>query len=198
MLSDLIVRSQGKKRGDEGVRNAEAGHVGNQLLASLLTVLGDDDRLHEHVQLQSSPARPGLSAYVVNGCIEPFGLPANLMALAVLQRPSEHGEADDVGMTGCMSKSRLAVDTNQQREMVLPGAKSSDVLELVVRSVVRDHLAIEELANNLDGLGETGLSHHRWVEGQAYGGVLGEGMAGSKADFETPIAQMVNAGQLLG
>jgi hypothetical protein len=194
VLSDLIVGSQGKKRGDEGICNAETGHVCDQFLGSILTVIGDDDRLHKHVQFQSAPARPGLSADVVNGCIEPFGLPAHLMALVVLQRPSEHGKADDVGMTGRMSKSMFPVDAHQHREMVLSGAKSSDALELVVDSVVCDRLAIEELANHFDGFGETSLSHRRWVEGQPYRGVLGEGVASSKSDLEASLAQMVNAG----
>ena len=81
--------------------------------------------------------------------------------------------------------------------MVLVGSKGADALEVVVLSGQGHTLAIEELPEDLGGLGEASLSDCRWVKCLPYGLVLGEGVPCSDPDLEATPAQMVQAGQLL-
>ena len=96
------------------------------------------------------------------------------------------------------ASASLAVDADEQWNVVLVGSKGADVLEVVVLSGIGHTLAIEETAEDLDGLGEASLSDCRWVEGLPDGLVLGEGVPCSDPDLEAATAQMVQAGQLPG
>ena len=65
----------------------------------------DDDCLHQDIEFKLLPAVSGLLADVVDGRVEPFRLPANLVALTVLEGATEHRETDDVGIAGRVGKS---------------------------------------------------------------------------------------------
>ena len=158
MIGDLVVGPDSQKRRAKSVVNTEAGNAGNHLFGRLPPVIRDHDGLHKHVEFYVSPFS-SLLADVVDSVVESPWFPAGFVTLTVFEGATEHCESDDVGMAGRMSESPLAVHTDEQWYSVLAGAKGAHTVEVVVLTVVGDGLAIEEPTQNLDRLGEPGLTN---------------------------------------
>jgi hypothetical protein len=88
-------------------------------LCRFLTVVSDDDRLHEHIELQAGQSIASVLPNVADGGIQPVGFPAHFVVLPVLKRPTQHGEPDDVGMTSRMGEGLFAVDTYKYGQVTL-------------------------------------------------------------------------------
>jgi hypothetical protein len=62
--------------------------------------------------------------------------------------------------------------------------------------VAGNRLAIEQLAKDLHGFGQPGLSHRWWIERPTNAGVFGERVSSTDADLEATPTEVVQAGQL--
>lgn len=198
MIGNLIVAAEREERRHEGVVHAQARYSSRHVSSRLAPIIGNHDCLHEHVELELVHPSAGLLTDVVDGALEPLGLPSHLVALTVLEGAPEHRQPDDVGVTGRVSESPMTVDTDQERNVVLERAHRPDSFELVVLPVMGDLLPVEESAEDLDGFGEASFADRGRVKRLPDCLVLAEGVPCSEPDFETAATQMVEAGQLPG
>ncbi len=185
-----------EKRRHQGVVHAQARYSSRHVSSCLPAIIADHDRLHQDVELNLLPTATSLLTDVVDGGIEPLGLPAHLVALTIVERAPKHRQSDDVGMKGRVSEGVTTIDADEQRNVVLERAQRPDSLELIVLPVMGDLLPTEESAENLDGLGEASLADCWRLERLSDCLVFGEGVPCSNADFETATTQVVQAGQL--
>jgi hypothetical protein len=52
-------------------------------------------------------------------CVDPLGVPADLVTLTIFKGATEHREADDVGVPGRMGESSLPVHADKQGYVLL-------------------------------------------------------------------------------
>src|SRR5947209_3645937 len=112
MRRDFVVRTQREVGRFESVFHAEPLYLRREFHGRAATMPGDSDPLHQRVQLQVAAA--GLRAYVLNRGVQPGGLPAYFVSVAVRQRAAKSGEANDVGMARGVGQSRAAIDCDQE------------------------------------------------------------------------------------
>ena len=86
---------------------------------------------------------------------------------------------------------RLAVDADQDREPLLPGAHRAHRVEPVVLAGEGDLLAVEKPPQDDDGLGEARLPDRRRVERDADRLILGERVPGADAELDAASGEMV-------
>ena len=116
------------------------------------------------MELGPGAAIDGLPPQPGNGGVESFRLPADLVGLAVRAGGSEHGEPDGVGVAGGMGQGLPPVDADQQGDMVLGGRHGDRIVDPIVLTGVGDPLPIEQPAEDLGGLGQSGLADGRRIE----------------------------------
>ena len=197
VLRDLLVGAEAEEWCRQRVGHSHPGAPGDGD-GDLVTLVGDDHRLDERMQLDrgSSGRPPG--AHPGHGVVEPGSLPADVVVLPVLPGLSEHGRGDDVGMADSMGQGCPAVHADEQRDMLLSRWEGGCLIEAVVRPVEGHRPAVEEGADDLDRLAEAFLAHSRRVERPPHGPVLREAVAGPETHLEASSTQMVERRQLLG
>ena len=65
-----------------------------------------------------------------------------------------------------------------------------------MRPLAGNRLAIEQLAKDLHGFGQPGLSHRWWIKRPTNGRVFGEGVSSTNANLESTPTEVVQAGEL--
>ena len=196
---------EGKEGCGQDILDWEA-ELGGGPLGRRSAVLRDLDHLDQGLKTRSRRTIGGLVPDVGNRAIEAFGLPPDLVALAVLERPAQHGPdqqadaegCDDVGMAGGVGQRGPAVDPNENRKPFLDRSHRAHALHLVVLARVGHLLPIEQKTQDLDGLGQASLPHRRRIEPSTDRGVLGERVPSPDAQFHAATAQVVDRRDLAG
>jgi hypothetical protein len=118
--------------------------------------------------------------------------------LPICERPPQHRQADDVGVTSGMGQGLLSVDADKNGYMLLAGVQRSNVVQPIVIAVIGDVLAIQQPSHYFDCFGEADLPHRSWIEGQANRRVLCERVTGTEANLEAPPTEVIDTGKFLG
>ena len=157
-------------------------------------VAGHDRGLHECVELERccSMRGGGRLTDVRDGAVDAFGLPAGLVALAVVERAAEHRQADHVGVVCGVGQGGGAVHADQDREAILAGSHRLHVVEPVEAAGVGHRFAVEQRTQQLDRLRHSGLANRRRIERQPDRPVFRERMACADTELDATAAEVVN------
>ena len=130
--------------------------------------------------------------------IEMLGTPLDRVAMAVLKRAPQPLESDDVGIPCRVREQGIAVAADENREMIGSGRIDVGAAQVVMVAAPVDCLAVEQLPDDGNSLGERFLADDCRVEFDACLGVLVRRVPCSDAQLEPPTRHAVDGRGLPG
>jgi len=107
-------------------------------------------------------------------------------------------ESNDVGILCCVRQQGIAVAADENREMIGSGRIDVGAAQVVMFAAPVDCLAVEQLPDDGNSLGERFLADDCWVEFDACLGVLVRRVPCSDAQLEPSTRHAVNGRGLPG
>jgi hypothetical protein len=125
-------------------------------------------------------------------------VPPHLVPLPVGKCLAESHEADDVCMAGRMHERGAAGDADEDRQCACRDRSTRALAEVVVLAVEVDLARRPSAAQDLDALAKARLADRRRIERLADRVVLGSGVAGTDAELDAAIGQVIHRRDLTG